>query len=452
MKLVHEIPGRPSNRPVDGNGVPHRILDNEHPGLFQVLAQALDVKADKAIGDVHGGAVVEEVQRTVHIEVQRLGHPVGLRDVLGQQGVHQVAQNRHILRLGGGKVGLIDHLHRPVDDRLFYGLQSRLAAHDELAEGQHEVGFQRQRVFFLGIVEVDVQGVHIVGAGWGQPDHLTAQSLHQGRILVLRVADDDIILGHQHDKGDLPFAAHGFAAAGGAEHKTIGTTRLLAVQQDHVVGKGVEAVVHGVAAHEHLLGDKGNEHRQSRCGQAPFDLDAIEPQGKAAHKPVFLLEVQPGQKAVVGLGDAGRLGNGNLQLLPGLRRVQHQEGHVEHSLVAGLEVGEQVLCRAAVCREVRRKNVHIVAAAHRPLLLLYLHGVQVGDLSLDHFDGLVLVDAPDVHGDHDISVRLHEVGEDAVVHLRRQDLQEGHRPIPSADAEGAGLPEMEGGRRDEVLH
>ena len=227
---------------------------------------------------------------------------------------------------------------------------------------------------------------------------------------------------------------------------------MLAVQQDHVVGEGVEAVVHGVAAHEHLLGDKGNEHRQSRCGQAPFDLDAIEPQGKAAHKPVFLLEVQPGQKAVVGLGDAGRLGNGNLQLLPGLRRVQHQEGHVEHSLVAGLQVGEQVLCRAAVCREVRRKDVHIVAAAHRPLLLLYLHGVQVGDLSLDHFDGLVLVDAPDVHGDHDISVRLHEVGEDAVVHLRRQDLQEGHRPIPSADAEGAGLPEMEGGRRDEVLH
>ena len=157
--------------------------------------------------------MIEEVQRTIHIEVQRLSHPVGLRDVLGQQGVHQVAQNRHIPRPGVGKVGLVDHLHRPVDDRLFDGLQARLAAHDELAEGQHKVGFQRQRVFFLGIIEVDVQGVHIVGAGRGQPDHLTAQPLHQGRILVLRVADDDIILGHQHDKGDLPLTAHGLAAA-----------------------------------------------------------------------------------------------------------------------------------------------------------------------------------------------------------------------------------------------
>ena len=98
MELVHEVPGRPPNRPVDGNGVPHRILDNEHTGLFQVLAQALDVKTNQAVGDVHGGTVVEEVQRTVHIEVQCLGHPISLRDVLGQQGVHQVAQDRHILR------------------------------------------------------------------------------------------------------------------------------------------------------------------------------------------------------------------------------------------------------------------------------------------------------------------------------------------------------------------
>ena len=64
-----------------------------------------------------------------------LGHPVSLRDVLGQQGVHLIAQNRHILRPGVGKAGLVDHLHRPVDDRLFDGLQAGLATHDELAEG-----------------------------------------------------------------------------------------------------------------------------------------------------------------------------------------------------------------------------------------------------------------------------------------------------------------------------
>ena len=82
VELVHEIPGGAPDGPVDGDGVPHRVLDNEHPRLFQVLAQALDVKADKAVGDVHGGTVVEEVEGAVHIQVQCLGHPVGLRDVL----------------------------------------------------------------------------------------------------------------------------------------------------------------------------------------------------------------------------------------------------------------------------------------------------------------------------------------------------------------------------------
>ena len=102
--------------------------------------------------------VDEEVQRTVHIEVKRLDHPVGLQDMLGQQGVHQVAQNRHILRPRVSKVGLVDHLHRPVDNGFLNGLKSCLAVHDELAEGQHEIYFQRQRVFFLGVVEVDVRG------------------------------------------------------------------------------------------------------------------------------------------------------------------------------------------------------------------------------------------------------------------------------------------------------
>ena len=135
MELVHEIPCGAPDGPVDGNGVPHRVLDNEHPWFFCVLAQSFDVKADQGGGDVHGSAVVEEFQRTVYIEVKRLGYPVGFQDMLEQQGVHQVAQNRHILRPGVGKVGLVDHLYRPVNDGFLNSLQSRLAAHDELAEG-----------------------------------------------------------------------------------------------------------------------------------------------------------------------------------------------------------------------------------------------------------------------------------------------------------------------------
>ena len=451
VELVHEIPGGAADGPVDGDRVPHRVLDNEHSRLFQVFAQALDVKADQPVADVHGGAVVEEVEGAVHIQVQCLGHTVGLRDALRQQRLHQVAQDGHILRPGVGKVGLVDLLHRPVDDGFLDGLQPRLAPHDELAEGKHEVAFQRQRVLLVRVVEVDVQGVEVVGAGWGQPHHLAAQAVDQGRILVLRVTDDDIILSGQDDEGDLPLAAHGLAAARRAEHQPVGAAGLFAVQKDHVVAQSVEAVVHGVPAHEQFLGNEGDEHRQGRGGQAPLDLDTVEAQRERGHEPVLLLEVQPGELAVVGLRHTGSLGHGDLQLLPGLRHVHDQEGQVEHPFIPALQVLEDTFRRAAVGGKVAGEYVHIVSASHRPFLLRDLHGVQIGDLALDHLDGLVLVDTPDVHGHQDVALGFHELRQDTVVDLRGGDLQKAHRPVHLANAESAGLPKVEGGRGDEVL-
>ena len=131
--------------------------------------------------------------------------------------------------------------------------------------------------------------------------------------------------------------------------------------------------------------------------------------------------------------------------------MHDQEGQIEHSLIPALQVLEDGLCRAAVGGKVAGEYVHIVSAPYRPLLFRDLHGVQVGDLALDHLDGLVLVDAPDVHGHQDIALGLHKLRQNAVVDLRGGDLQKAHRPVHLADAEGAGLPEVEGGRGDEVL-
>ena len=50
-------------------------------------------------------------------------------------------------------------------------------------ERQHKVGFQGQRVFVLGVIQVDVQRVHIVFAGRRQLHHLPMQPLHKGVIL-----------------------------------------------------------------------------------------------------------------------------------------------------------------------------------------------------------------------------------------------------------------------------
>ena len=101
-----------------------------------------------------------------------------------------------------------------------------------------------------------------------------------------------------------------------------------------------------------------------------------------------------------------------------------------------------VLQPRRLCSGTSRTDVHVIPAAHRPLLLRNFHGVQVGDLALDHLDGLVLIDASDVHGHQDVALGLHELRQNAVVDLRGGDLQKADSPVHLADAEGAGLPEV----------
>ena len=58
----------------------------------------------------------------------------------------------------------------------------------------------------------------------------------------LWIADIYIVRRTKEHADNLGFTAHGLAAARRAEHKAVGASGLLAVQQDHVAGQGVEAV------------------------------------------------------------------------------------------------------------------------------------------------------------------------------------------------------------------
>ena len=49
MKLVHVVAGGLLFGAVDGDAVPHLVLHNEHTQLFKLLAELLNVKADKAV-------------------------------------------------------------------------------------------------------------------------------------------------------------------------------------------------------------------------------------------------------------------------------------------------------------------------------------------------------------------------------------------------------------------
>ena len=221
VHLVNVVTGGLVGGAVDGNAVPHLVLDHQHPQLFQLLAQLLDVVADDPVVNVHVGPVVEHVQTAGDVDFQRRGDEVGLLFLLFQQKLVQVLQDGHILRAGVLQVLPVDQPHTAVNDRFLNRLEAVLAAHHNVAEGQEEVHFQRKRRFVVGVVQVEVHGIHILPAGGRDFDDLTAQPLDQGIILRLRVCNQDVVVGGEEHVGDFTLGGEGLAAAGSTENQPI---------------------------------------------------------------------------------------------------------------------------------------------------------------------------------------------------------------------------------------
>ena len=324
---------------IDGDAVPYLVLDHQHTDLFQLLAQLLDVIADNAVVDVHIALVVEHIEGAGHIDFQRRGDVLCLFFLLRPQQIVKVLQNGHILRAGVIEIGLIDQPHTTVNDGFLHRLQALFAAHDQFTQGQDEVGLERQRTFIVRVVQIQVHRVDVVGGGRRNLDDLPMQALHQGRILGLRVTDDDVIIGEQETVGDLALGAEGLAGTRRTENQSVGVFQQLAVHHDEVVGQGVDPVVQRLfAVLEKLLGGERNKDSRGTGGQPSLNLDLIEAQGQRGHQPFFLLEVKPCQLAVVLLRDGAGLEYIVVQLPGIVCRVQHQKGDKEHSLVPALQI------------------------------------------------------------------------------------------------------------------
>ena len=193
MHLVDVVAGGLVGGAVDGDTVPHLVLDHQHTDFFQLLAQFLNVITDNAVVDVHIGPMVEHIEGAGHIDFQRRGDVLCFLFVLRPQQVVKVLQNGHILWSGVIEILLIHQPHTTVDDGFLHRLQPLLAAHDQLAQRQDEVGLEGQRAFIVRIVQVQVHGVNVVGGSGRNLDNLPMQTFHQRRIFRFRVQDFDLV-------------------------------------------------------------------------------------------------------------------------------------------------------------------------------------------------------------------------------------------------------------------
>ena len=442
VELVKVAPRRNSIVEVGVHRRGHKVVGDVHGDLPQVFPQPLQHDAHHAGRQVHVGGVVKEVEGAGAVELQGRRHPLGLRLRLFQKFLVQVLeQGRFPVPDPQGQLPV--HLpHTAVNDSFFNGLQSVLAAHHQLAQGEQEVRLHGQGALVPAQVKLDVHRVDMVGAVRGDLDYLPAQPPHQRGIFPHRVYDDDAVLGRQKHVDDLPFGRKTLAGAGGAEIEPVGRFQFFPVCHDDIVGEGVHAVVEGLPAHAELPGHKGHEDGGGAGGHAPLDLHLVMAQHQRGHITLLLLPVQPLDGAVIFLRDAIYREHVVLQPLAGGGEVDDGEGQQEHPLVAGLQVGEQVGGVLGERDEVRGQDVRVIPGPDRLFLLLHLHLVDVGHLALDGLDGLELVYRLDVHGDGELRVQLQNLPQQLVRELGRQDLQIRRRAPIAAHPEQAGLGEV----------
>ena len=423
-----------------------------HGDLAEVFSQPFEDNADNMRRQFYVGLVVEQVKGARTVELQGCRYPAGLRLRLFEKLLVQVLEQRRLAVPDPQGHIPVNEPHTAVNHRLFDGLQTVLAAHHQLAQGQQKIRFHRKRAFVIVQVKLDVHWVDMAGGAGSDFHHLAAQPTHQRGIFPHRIDNDDPVFGDSEKHvDDLALCGKTLAGARGAEIKAVGRFQLFAVSHDDVVGKGVHTVVEGRPGHPQLPGHKGNENRRGAGSHATLDFHLVIAQGQGRNEALLLLPVQPLQSAVVFLCDTAHREHVILQPLAGGGKVYHREREQEHPLVSGLQVSQKLRRILAERNEVRGQNVGIVPGPHRLALFLHLHFADVGELALDGLNGLELIHRLNMERNRHFRIQLQDLRQELVRELGRQNLQVGRRAPILADAERPGLPEVEAVRRDIVL-
>ena len=220
---------------------------------------------------------------------------------------------------------------------------------------------------------------------------LPAQCFDQRIILAFRVCDDNIVRCCEEHVRHFTLCTERFTRTGSTQNQTVRIFELFSVCHNHVVGHGIQTVIERIALHEKFLRGERHEDGSGSCSQCPLDGNQVIGQRQTAHKPLLLHIVQPIQGAVELLSDTSRLKYCTVQILFGFRSIEEQHRNKEHTLIAALQIIQNLLGFTTISCKVTRNNFHIIAGTHRLFLFLNLHAVKVCDLALDELDCFELV-------------------------------------------------------------
>lgn len=173
-----------------------------HTDRHHLTAEVKNVKADKAVFDVHVGLLGEGVVRTGREQLDLHRELLRLRFRLFFEVFHKVDQHRDLPLVFLLDERRVNIRQAAVDDGFFKRADVILAG-DLLKERHDEFRLHRNRIAALAVVLVDVECVDVVFTRRRKLNDLSAQSVNKRLVLTFRVDDDDVRVARQKKINDL---------------------------------------------------------------------------------------------------------------------------------------------------------------------------------------------------------------------------------------------------------
>lgn len=239
------------------NTVQDRVEDDQHTDGHKLLAEVKDVIADQAVIRVHIGFLGEGVQRAIGKQLNGKSNLLRFGFGLLEKLRPEVLQGRHLAGVVVLLIVAVDACRTAVNDGLLHCAEV-VAADKLLAQGHNELGFQNNGVCTVTVFPVHIHRIDMGGRSGRDVDDLSAQRPHKGRILSLRVNDNNVCVAGKHLIDDLAFCGKGLTTARNTENKLVAVEELSAVCDDHIFGNDILTVVNavGVANVLHTERDK----------------------------------------------------------------------------------------------------------------------------------------------------------------------------------------------------
>ena len=201
--------------PVQGSTVEDGVSDDQQTGRLELGSEIVNVEHQDTLIQIHGGASAEDVQRTSGKQLHCQGNVPCLLLRLLQELFPEGGERRH----HSGLLCLVVNRFDAAVDQGFL-LRADAAVVDLLQQRQDELALCDKRIAVgVAVALHHIHGIEPVLASCGNTDNgaVVAHRLDHRGILAFGVADDNVVIGVQHQEHHELLSRERLAGTGNAQ-------------------------------------------------------------------------------------------------------------------------------------------------------------------------------------------------------------------------------------------